>query len=55
MKTTSEEINHPTDVSRSAWSAREDGKDWKDFKSMSIANSIDEFETLFESGTGIPS
>lgn len=56
MKSTSEEIRHPTDASRSAWSGRLDGGDWSAFKSLSAApQGEDDFEALFASGTGIPS
>ena len=55
MKSTSEEIRHPTDESRSAWSARLDGGDWNSFKSLAAPQGQDNFEALFASGTGIPS
>lgn len=55
MKSTSEEILHPTEEGRSAWSARLDGGDWKSHQEFGIAQIEDDFEALFSSGTGIPS
>jgi len=55
MKSTSEEILHPTEEGRSAWSARLDGGDWKNHQDFGIAQVEDDFEALFSSGTGIPS
>lgn len=55
MKAASQEIQHPTDPARSAFSAAQDGGDWADYPLASPEDSTDAFEALFASSTGIPS
>lgn len=55
MKAASEEIQHPSDPTRSAFSASADGGEWSDYPLASPEYSTDEFEVKFASSTGIPS
>ncbi len=49
LKSTAEQIEHPSDESRSLWSMK-DGGDWKEFNALQ--DEVD-FEELFASGTGV--
>jgi N-acetylated-alpha-linked acidic dipeptidase len=49
LKSAAEQIEHPTDATRSLWSMK-DGGDWKEFNVLQ--DEVD-FEELFASGTGI--
>lgn len=53
IRNAAEQVNHPTDVTRSLWSAKADGGDWATHQFAMTGFVEEDVEALFESDTQV--